>query len=256
MKYALLLIVLATVALWRIGGENTSSPLSPPDTSFVSPTGTPTHALPAVTFKNQEFSYALARLDAGTRLTLLPNFPAPQSFAAVVEKNTCSAAINGGFYDQGYTSLGWFVANGETLTAARPSALFNAYLTVSADGETRIGQASTPAHYGLQAGPLLFWDGQELPLRIREDEPARRSVIATSSTGRTILLSVFSSDQVFEGPYLADLPAVLSRINQKESLAITSAMNLDGGSASAFFSGDAAVGELTYVGSVLCANNL
>jgi uncharacterized protein YigE (DUF2233 family) len=249
MRYVILLAVLAIFSVWWIKGQPTVAPTTPRPT----PTETAGEAqvYPTVTFNNREFAYALARA-SGSRLSLIPNFPDNQSFSAIVKENGCTAAINGGFYREDRTPLGWFVVGGEEIVPPRPSALFNGYLVI--DGTTRIYQEpSSQATYALQSGPMLIWNSELLAIAIKNDELARRSVVATNSQGEVILLSVFSPDQVFEGPYLIDLPDVVALINQKEKLGIRAAMNLDGGSASAFHKEETNLGELTYVGSVVCA---
>jgi uncharacterized protein YigE (DUF2233 family) len=195
------------------------------------------------------FSYVFAPVRA---LTIILNYPEQKTFDTLVSENQCTAAINGGFYQPGGLPLGWLVTEGKTLSEAIPSVLLNGYLAIS-DTTRLMDELPGATRYGLQSGPLLLWNGDVLPLRIRNDELARRSVVAITESGETVFLSVFTGDQVFEGPYLGELPVVVAQINEDQFLGITNAMNLDGGSASAFYSPQHRLGELTDVGSVLCA---
>ncbi len=252
MKYIVFFVILLLVVLWQAGGQTAPSLVLP--TPIPTPTLQPTSSLPTVSFQGQTYSYALFRMPASAALTLIPNYSDRQSFATITGANYCVAAINGGFYQTNNKPLGWFVAEGKTLLSPVQSTLFNGFLVIEKNGQASIGQeSSTAAYYGLQAGPLLLYNAEGRTLRILEDEQARRSVVASASDGRIILLSVFSPEQVFEGPYLEDLPEVMSLISKKETLDLKNAMNLDGGSASAFLGGETRLGELTYVGSVLCA---
>lgn len=250
MKYVVGTIVILLFILWRVTGE--------PTTPRVLPTPTPTPApqilntLPTVSFEDTTFSYSFFRARESSSLMLIPNFKDRQSFEAITTAHGCTAAINGGFYQENNTPLGWFVAEGKTLASPIQSTLFNAFLSIGRDGAVAIGQEATSAYYGVQAGPLLIANSQLRTLRIQNDEQARRSVIATTSEGQAVLLSIFSSEQVFEGPYLEDLPEIVALISKNQSLSLTDAMNLDGGSASAFYSEETRLGELTYVGSTLC----
>lgn len=249
MKYVVGLVIILFLILWRVTGE--------PAAPQVLPTPTPTpipqtlNTLPTVSFKGNTFSYSFFRAP-GSSFILIPNFEDRQSFEAITTANGCTAAINGGFYQENNTPLGWFVAEGKTIASPIQSTLFNAFLSIGREGAATIGQEASSAYFGLQAGPRLIENAEPRTLRILNDEAARRSVIATTSEGKTVLLSIFSAEQVFDGPLLADLPEIVSRISAKQALGIKNAMNLDGGSASAFYSGEARLGELTYVGSVLC----
>ncbi|KKW11013.1 MAG: hypothetical protein UY49_C0010G0009, partial [Microgenomates group bacterium GW2011_GWC1_49_7] len=79
--------------------------------------------------------------------------------------------------------------------------------------------------------------------------------MVAAKTGEGFLfLTVYKEDSVFEGPLLADLPKVIQKINTEENLGIVDALNLDGGSASAFDNGETSLSELTPVGSLFCVN--
>jgi uncharacterized protein YigE (DUF2233 family) len=251
MKYVVGIALVLLLVLWRTTGEPAKPRLLPTP----APTSTPhvPSALPTISFEGKTFSYSFSPIPASSSLILIPNFEDKKSFETITSTSGCTAAINGGFYQENNTPLGWFVAEGKTIAPPVSSTLFNAFLRITRDGAVTIeGQASS-AYYGLQAGPRLLEDAEPRTLRIRNDEPARRSVVAITSEGQAILLSIFSPEQVFEGPYLEDLPEVVALISQKQALGLQDAMNLDGGSASAFYSGETRLGELTYVGSVLCA---
>jgi len=155
-------------------------------------------------------------------------------------------AINGGFYDTANKPLGLFRI-GETVLAKQiQSNLLNGFL--SDDGIT---VAVPTGRFVLQSGPLLIQRGNPLPLKIQNDEHARRMVAAKTGEG-FLFLTVYKEDSVFEGPLLADLPKVIQKINTKENLGIVDAINLDGGSASAFKNAETTLSELTPVGSLFC----
>jgi uncharacterized protein YigE (DUF2233 family) len=251
MKYVVGIGIVLLLVLWRATGE----PAAPRVLPTPVPTSTPhvPSALPTISFEGKTFSFSFFPVPANSSLVLIPNFKDRKSFETITSTNGCTAAINGGFYQENNTPLGWFVAEGKTIAPPVSSTLFNAFLRITRDGAVTIEGEASSAYYGLQAGPRLLEDAEPRTLRIRNDEPARRSVVGTTSEGQTILLIIFSPEQVFEGPYLEDLPEIVTLISTKQALAIKDAMNLDGGSASAFYSEETRLGELTYVGSVLCA---
>lgn len=185
---------------------------------------------------------------------LIPNFPDSRSSVEIMKAHTCSGGINGGFYDMSGQPLGLFRVDGKTLSGKSGSLLINGFLTIDSENIARIDSQMPSAnpHIALQAGPLLMSEGQTLPLAIRSDERARRMAAAITATGRIVFLALYSADSVFDGPLLGDLPALVEKIGIEENLNIVSAINLDGGSASAFYASGVRLAELTPVGSFFC----
>ncbi len=91
-----------------------------------------------------------------------------------------------------------------------------------------------------------------MPLVIQHDEPARRTIAAKTRDNTYVFLTVYDENSVFGGPLLSDLPSAVEEISNREEFRIADAINLDGGSASAFYNGDANLSELTSVGSIFC----
>ena len=75
-------------------------------------------------------------------------------------------------------------------------------------------------------------------------------VVGITKKGETIFLVLYDPENTWSGPKLADTPGVLSGVIER--LQLTDALNLDGGSASAFIRGDLSLEELTSVGSFFC----
>lgn len=201
--------------------------------------------------------YAIIKTEPD-RVTLIPNFSEKKLSREILESNNCSAGINGGFYDTQNQPLGLFVSNFQTAHKAIENALLNGFIGIGANNGTFIGHELLDMHnrIALQTGPLLIANGKPLPLAIKNDEHARRMVAAIDADSTMMFLSLYNSDSVFDGPLLRDVPTMLTEINQKELLNIVNAINLDGGSASAFYNGSTELSELTPIGSFFCIKEL
>ena len=68
-------------------------------------------------------------------------------------------------------------------------------------------------------------------------------------------MALYFPDQEYSGPLLARVPYILEKIAKKEQITIPDAINLDGGSASAFLSPDTHLTELNPVGGYFCIQN-
>ncbi len=256
----ILLIVLVALGgwiCWNIYKVFFSKNIYTQSPSFIS--GTPTTPSSVLTksilLEDEQLSYNLFTASPSS-VVLLPNFAQKETSAALLQTNGCKQAINGGFYDKQNHPLGLFMVDGDTLGEEIQSALFNGFLVIGNSGTATIADGYTrnsSDRITLQSGPILMNQGNILPLRIQNDEHARRMVVAQTTQGTLVFLSVYDQESVFEGPLLARLPAAIRAIATKENLSLTDALNLDGGSASAFYNNSGtSLSEFTPVGSLFC----
>ncbi len=217
-------------------------------------TQTPTRT-PAKTIDANGITSGYAYLELSpSQAVLIPNFSQRRSSGELMEIHACSGGINGGFYDTANQPLGFFRSDGTTLRNESVNALLNGFFTIDSQNVAQISFQTPPpdVRIGLQTGPMLLSEGQALPLTIKSDERARRMAAAVTKTGRIIFLALYSADAVFDGPLLGDMPTLVEKIGREENLDIISAINLDGGSASAFYASGVRLTELTAVGSFFC----
>ncbi len=169
-------------------------------------------------------------------------------------ENHCTSIINGGYYDRQNKPLGLFQVGSTIYSQQIKSDLVNGFIWTHASVSAAISieLPHLPFLFALQTGPILIREGKQLSLTINNDTPARRMVAAINMDKHIIFLTLYNGDSVYEGPLLADLPNIVSKISSKENLGITDAINLDGGSASAFYNADTHISELTPVGSIFC----
>lgn len=248
-----LVLMLMGVGVWWWYRRTSPNPPAKRENQAVSPTptllqqsGTP------VVSNGTTYRYSLFAADPGT-LTLVANPGGDNSFSQLIQTNRCTAGINAGFYDTDGNPLGLFRTADATVHEAITSALLDGYVWVAADGRAGIG-TELPADTGiaLQNGPILLHGGAVRPLRITADEPARRAFAALDTAGKLWFGIIHGESNTFGGPLLADLPLALEDIAAQERLTWTDAINLDGGSASAFTSGELTLAELTPVGGIFC----
>jgi uncharacterized protein YigE (DUF2233 family) len=246
MKYILGIIILCILVY-------VLRPATPPPINPIVPSPTPTEAPKGVSLDNQLFTYAIIQTKA-QQIQLLPNFIKRDTSQTIIESNVCQSAINGGFYDTDNQPLGFFRSQNETLRAASKNSLLNGFFSIDQNNIVSIGSdvPSDTARIALQTGPIV---SNGTLLKINNDEHARRMVVATDENGNIFFITVYGSESVFGGPLLGDLPEFIQQISSQESLHITSAINLDGGSASFFYSPETKLSELTPVGSIFCIKN-
>ena len=225
-------------------------PASPAPSLSLSPS--PPSESVDISDKGRVYRVAWISVSDPSALSLIPNFDQKRTARSLIDNKECKEVVNGGFYTKDNQPTGLFVTGGETLRGNIPNTFLNGYITVNTDNTTSI--ASIPpeekVRISLQTGPILIRGGKMATLAIRDDEFARRVVVAIDTQGKVVFLVVYDPENPYEGPKLADTPSVLSGV--MERLQLTDALNLDGGSASVFTRGDLSLEELTSVGSFFC----
>ena len=165
-----------------------------------------------------------------TALRVIDN-PDGQSLGAVMKRENCVCGVNGGYFDTEFKPLGLRVADGTTFSALRRARLITGILLQSDRGVdvVRVSEFSRTKKIiaAVQSGPFLV----EANKRIRglNDSQLARRTFAGVATRDYALLGV-SSDVS-----LADLANILATTPIAADHKIRQAMNLDGGSSSAFW---------------------
>mgnify|MGYP001590102184 CR=1 FL=1 len=70
---------------------------------------------------------------------------------------------------------------------------------------------------------------------------------------RLVFLSFYNPISYYLGPNLEDLPGLLKSFEKETGIQIKDAINLDGGTASAFYAEGVSLTELRPIGSYFCA---
>lgn len=205
-----------------------------------------------VLFSFGSYRYAVWVVEETKKLKLFSNLIDKDNSQNLMAKNGCQALFNAGFYDEKDNHLGWFVAEGQEISPAQINRLFNGFLASKHDQISLGFEKPGSVDWGLQSGPVLVYDGKPLKLTIKDDQPRRRVAAALTQTGRLIFLVILSSESDYSGPLLAETPKLLLGINPE----IVAAINLDGGSASAFLSEAVFLPEYQTIGGYFCYTKL
>jgi uncharacterized protein YigE (DUF2233 family) len=231
--------------------EDTST--EPASTASTSPTAAsyPYHTLK---IDGETIAYGFMTIPPMTDTLLVPNFAEKRLSKEIAVSNGCMYYANGSFYDTENRPLGLFRTGTVILKSATQNPLINAFIWRNTSGQFLISKSIPPedSKWALQTGPLLLNEGIPLSISVRNDEYARRMVAGVDHAGSIVFFVVFGVGQFHTGPTLESLPDIIHAISRKERLGIDTAVNLDGGSASAYSDGRLTMEELTPVGSLFC----
>ena len=172
----------------------------------------------------------LARFSAKShQLRLIENRGGSESLAESMRKENCLAGVNGGYFDPDFAPIGLRIAGGLTKSPFVRSRLLTGVL-VYRPGAARIVRLreysrETKPLMALECGPFLV-DGGKVVSGLDSTRAARRTFVATAA-GDQVILGFCSPVS------LADLSRILA--HGLPGLKIRRALNLDGGSSSAFW---------------------
>lgn len=254
--FLILLVLGLGVVFWIKQPPDPAENISPPSSSStVFPTLTPVKSDQIIDFEQDGLIYRVAWVKTADfkNLSLYPNFKEKLSAQELFSQKKCQSLVSGGFYTKEGEPIGLFVSEGEVLKKRIESRLFDGVFFLEND-KARI-TLQTPdgiPRLALQSGPVLLLGGRQVGLKIRDDKLARRVVLALSQEDNAYFFIIFNPDSVLEGPLLADLPQVVEDIGEKADFNFKDAINLDGGSASAFYSDFLTLSEFSSIGSYFC----
>jgi hypothetical protein len=159
---------------------------------------------------------------------LIDNPTRQTDLADAMASTKCVTGINGGYFDENFTPLGLLIADARTITPLQRARLLTGVLLATPRGVQIVRSREVSDHpdteSAVQAGPLLVDLGK--PVRgLESTREARRTFAATG--GNRVALGCSSEIS------LAQLAAVLAV--GLSDFKIQRALNLDGGSSSAFW---------------------
>lgn len=184
---------------------------------------------------------------------LYPNFEEKLSSREARKKEGCRTLVSGGLYTKEGRPIGLFVSKKKKLRGEIEHLLYNGIFGVA--GKEAFISGSPPQEemrFAVQSGPILFKDGAPQDLDLESDKEARRVVAAITGEGKVVFLTIYNTESAYLGPLLKDLPKVLVDVEEKTGLDFVAAINLDGGTASAFLTEEVQLAEIAPVGSYFC----
>ena len=165
-------------------------------------------------------------------LRVLQNEGGADSLGEMMRGEKCLAGVNGGYFNENFAPLGLRIANGQMIAPLQRARLITGVLAASPRGVQIVRSREFSRRLGvtaaIQSGPFLVDRGQPIS-GLNDSHLARRTFAATISGGGRALIGVCS------GVSLAELAKILATTSLAEDLKIERALNLDGGSSSAFW---------------------
>jgi len=165
-----------------------------------------------------------------TGLGVIDN-PDGQSLAAVMQREKYVCGVNGGYFDTEFKPIGLRVADGTTFSPLRRARLITGILLQSDRGidVLRVSEFSRTKKLSaaIQSGPFLV-EGNKRIRGLNDSQLARRTFAGATTNDRAFL-------GVCSGVSLGELANILATTPIAADSKIRRAMNLDGGSSSAFW---------------------
>jgi hypothetical protein len=157
--------------------------------------------------------------------------PTGETLSDAMPREKCAAGVNGGYFSPDFAPIGLLITGGRMIAPLQRARLITGVLSASARGvqilRVREFSRREKISAAVQCGPFLV-DHDEQVRGLDGSTSARRTFAATGTHDRA-LLGVCSEIS------LAELAALLTTTRLAEDLKIQRALNLDGGSSSAFW---------------------
>jgi uncharacterized protein YigE (DUF2233 family) len=169
---------------------------------------------------------------------VIDNPTGEDDLAAVARRSRGLAGVNGGYFDPQNAPVGLLISDGKLIAPFRKARLLSGVLVVTKGRVELLRSAEYSSRKGataaLQCGPFLV-DGGQPVAGLNDTRSARRTFFLTGGSDRAAV--GFSSSVT-----LAELGDILATARMAGDLKVQRALNLDGGSSSAFwFAGERGV---------------
>jgi hypothetical protein len=157
--------------------------------------------------------------------------PTGETLSDTMRREKCAAGVNGGYFSSDFAPIGLLISDGKMIGPLQRARLITGVLSASARTVQilRVREFSRREKTGaaVQCGPFLV-DHYDRVHGLDDSTAARRTFAATATNDRA-LLGICSEIS------LAELAAILTTTRLTDDLKIQRALNLDGGSSSAFW---------------------
>jgi uncharacterized protein YigE (DUF2233 family) len=164
-------------------------------------------------------------------LRVIDNPTGADDLAAVMRRSRAVAGVNGGYFDPQDVPLGLMISDGKLIAPLRKARLLSGVMLAS-KGRVELLRyaeysAKKNAQAALQCGPFLVDGGRPVP-GLNDVRSARRTFVLTGGGDRAAL-GFCSSVTLAEAGEILATPGIVP------DLKVQRALNLDGGSSSAFW---------------------
>jgi exopolysaccharide biosynthesis protein len=179
----------------------------------------------------QHANFDLAIFSAKSRALQIIDNPEGERLASMMKREKYVCGVNGGYFDEQFKPIGLRIVNSQMLTPLKRARLITGVLLASPRGvqivRAREFSQRQKIEAAIQCGPFLVDRSQRVD-GLNNSQHARRTFAATATNERALL--GFCSEVS-----LADLANILATTPIAADLKIQRAINLDGGSSSAFW---------------------
>ena len=164
-------------------------------------------------------------------LRVIQNEDGASNLAEVMTRGKCLAGVNGGYFSPDFAPIGLLITDGNVVAPLQRARLITGVLSASTHGvqiaRVREFSQQRKVNAAVQCGPFLVDLGQRTR-GLDNSRSARRTFAAMDSSDRAAL--GFCSEIT-----LLELAKILATEQLAEDFKILRALNLDGGSSSAFW---------------------
>ena len=165
------------------------------------------------------------------RVRVIDNPTGGENLSDAMRSEHCIAGVNGGYFDLANAPVGLLISDGKLIVPLRKAKLLSGVMVVT-NGRVQLLRTTEysskrKATAALQCGPFLIDRGQPVP-GLNDTRAARRTFILTNGSDRAAI--GFCSEVT-----LAQLGKILTTRDLAPELKVQRALNLDGGSSSAFW---------------------
>ena len=159
------------------------------------------------------------------------NNPEGETLSAIMKREKCVCGVNGGYFDPEFKPIGLRINDGKTFSPLRRARMITGILMQSDRGidVIRVGEFSHAKKItaAIQSGPFLI-EANKPVHGLNASQRERRTFAGIANTDRALL-------GICSDVSLAELANILATVPVAEKSRIRRAMNLDGGSSSAFW---------------------
>jgi hypothetical protein len=163
-------------------------------------------------------------------LRLVDN-PEGEGLSAIMKRENCACGVNGGYFDQEFKPIGLRIKGGRTFSPLRRARMITGVLLQSDRGidVIRVGEFfyAKKISAAIQSGPFLV-EASKHVRGLNDSQRARRTFAGIAGTDRALL-------GVCSDVSLAQLANILAAVPVAGASRVRRAMNLDGGSSTAFW---------------------
>lgn len=207
-----------------------------------------------IIFNQDKFTAISIKVNNIENIILGSNTHEKYSSNEILDRLNCKVLVSGGFYTKENSPVGLFIDDGNLIKSFLTNTLFDGVFSINYLLTPRITRdiPKDNLKYAIQSGPVIVENSFAQNLSIKNDKPARRVVAATTGENLVVFIVLFDNNSRLLGPLLEDLPKILSIWQSESGISVADAINLDGGSASAFVSEEFTLTESSAIGSYFC----